>query len=354
MDNPKIPYVSIIIPCYNEVDYIGSCLNSILENDYPKDKFEIIVIDGISNDGTREILSGFQKNNSQISVLDNQKKEQQFALNIGIQNARGEIIIRMDGHSTYKFNYISECIYALQHYKADNVGGRWVVVPRDDSLIGHAICHAVSSFFGVGNAYYRLNSLKEKGRPVLTKPRWEINVAYFCCRKEIFEKIGLFNENLDRSEDIDFRSRLKEGGFKTLFVPEIECRYFMRTNYISFLKHMYSNGFWVINPLNYTERVSFSFRHIVPFLFIFLNMLVMIMATFSSFFSGVLIVTIAVYMSANLYYSFRISKREKDRRFIIVLPFIFISLHIFYGLGSLTGIAKLLLKKWQAAIQKIR
>lgn len=233
-----LPTVSIIIPCREEESFISQCIDSILANDYARDKVEILVIDGMSCDRTREILQNYSRQYSSIKLLDNPGKEQQFALNVGIHKASGKIIIRMDTHTTYKYNYVSECVKALQEYPADNVGGRWITVPRNKTLIGRSICLATSVSFGVGNAYYRLSSLSSRA-PALNRPTWEINVAYFCCRREIFDKIGLFNEKLDRSGDIDFRARLKKAGYRTLFVPTIECYYSMRTKFSQFIKHMF-------------------------------------------------------------------------------------------------------------------
>lgn len=335
------PFVSIIIPCRNEEPFIGKCLDSVIGNDYSKERMEVIVIDGLSDDGTRKVLEDYGKRYPYIRNLDNPKREQQIALNIGITSARGEIILRMDAHSTYKYNYISECVKALQEYPADNVGGRWIIVPRTETRVGTAIAHAVSVPFGVGDAYYRLTKLSSKS-PVLTTPKWGINVAYFCCRKEVFDKIGLFNENLDRSEDIDFRSRLKKAGYRTLFVPSIECYYAMRTGFSEFVKHMFKNGKWVLLPLNHAPNISFSFRHIVPLLFVCSLLLLGFLSFFHPLFFAALILELAVYFAANLYFSLGIALRERTPSYFFILPFVFFTLHFSYGWGSVVGLANIL------------
>ncbi|MBI2982472.1 MAG: glycosyltransferase family 2 protein [Deltaproteobacteria bacterium] len=337
------PTVSVIIPCRQEQDFIGPCLDSILTNDYPKERLEVLVIDGMSTDNTRNIVNAYANRHPFIRLLDNSRREQQLALNIGIKTAGGEIIMRMDAHSTYKRNYISECIKALNEQGADNVGGRWVTVPRDGTFVGRAIAFVTSVPFGVGNAYYRLASLDRPNEPALNHPKWEINVAYFCCRKQIFDKIGLFNERLDRSEDIDFRSRLKKGGYRTLFVPTIECYYAMRTKFTEFIRHMFKNGLWVLLPLNYAPNVSFSLRHIVPLLFVS-----GILGTFFLAIFGIslpILMLLASYFLASLYYSFRIAARERDFRYFFLLPFLFLALHISYGLGSIAGLLRLIATK---------
>lgn len=336
-----LPRVSIIIPCRNEEQFIGSCLDSILANTYPKERLEIVVVDGMSEDNTRAILDQYRQHHAGIRCLDNPRREQPIALNIGITHATGDILMRMDAHTTYRHDYIAQAVYALQHYGADNVGGRWITVPRGTSLLGKAICFVTSVPFGSGNAYYRLASWR-KGEPYLREPRWEINVAYFCCRKEVFQTVGLFNEQLDRSEDIDFRSRLKRAGFRTLFVPTIECYYAMRTRLPDFLRHMFRNGMWVLLPLNHAPEIAFSFRHIVPLLFVVSLFETICLAFHSVVFRSLLFGLIGTYLTANIYSSFRIAVRERDARYFFILPWLFTLLHLCYGTGSVVGLVRLI------------
>ena len=119
----------------------------------------MIVVDGMSDDTTRAILEAFSSRHDYLRTIDNPRREQQVALNIAIRAARGEVIMRMDAHSTYNQDYISQCVGALRHSGADNVGGRWVIEPRHNSILGRSICFATSVYFGVGNAYYRLTEV---------------------------------------------------------------------------------------------------------------------------------------------------------------------------------------------------
>lgn len=340
---------SIIIPCRNEEECISWCLDSIVENDYPKKNLEVLVVDGMSDDQTRSILHFYVKRYSYIRILDNPKIEQPIGLNIGIKSSKGDIVIRMDAHSKYKSNYISECVNALLSYGADNVGGRWVTTPRENTLIGRSICFATSVSFGVGNAYYRLNKVYSNG-PSLHKIRWDINVPYFCCRREVFDKIGLFNENLNRSEDIDFRSRLKEAGFRTLFVPSIVCYYLMRTKLSKFISHMFRNGKWVLLPLIYVPTISFSGRHLVPFLFICGIIWTSAFAYFTIFPFFVLVV---IYVITNFFYTIGIAFRERDFRFFFTMPWIFLFLHFSYGIGSIFGLTYLLKNRIKSKLRTI-
>jgi len=332
----EAPSISVIIPCRNEEEVIEKCLDSIIENDYPKDRMEVIVIDGLSEDRTRGLLQKYISRYPFIKVLDNPGREQQLALNVGIEASKGQIVMRADAHSIYKFNYISECVRGLREYSADNVGGRWVTLPRTQSLVARAICLATSNVFGVGNAYYRLRRLFSNAPP-LSKPTWGIPVPYFCCRREVFSKVGLFNERLDRSEDIDFRARLSAAGFRTLFMPTVECYYSMRTKYAAFVKHMFRNGLWVLLPLRHARGISFSARHIVPLLFVLSLAASGMLAVGSAPWAMLFWILVGVYGGAALLCSAAIALRERDPGVFLVLPGIFLSLHVSYGVGSLLG-----------------
>ena len=193
-------FISIIIPCRNEEKFIGKCLDSIIAQDYPKNSIEILILDGRSTDRTREILKKYTQKYSFIKVLDNPKKIQTTALNIGIKKARGEIIIRMDAHNIYEKSYMSKCVTYLRKYDVDNVGGICVTLPANNTIIAKSIALALSHPFGVGNVYFRIGS---------KNPRFVDTVPFGCYKKEIFEKIGLFDENLVRNQDIEFNLRLK-------------------------------------------------------------------------------------------------------------------------------------------------
>ena len=345
MNTPaKKPFISIVIPCRNEEQFIGRCLESIIANDYQKDRLEVLVIDGDSEDNTRHIIGKYVAKAPHIRMLNNPDKMQNLALNIGIRNSKGEIIMRMDAHSEYKYNYVSEAVNALLKYGADNVGGRWVTLPRDNTMIAKAICAATSCYFGVGNAYYRLRSL-DKDKPVLNKPKWDINVPYFCCRREVFDKVGLINEKLDYSEDIDFRRRLKESGFRTLFVPTMECYYYMRTDLKSFLQHMFRNGYWLLHPLNFTSGISFSLRHVVPLAFLMFIASMVALAWWFPISLILLAVVVGLYFLIAFYFSFRLALRERSISIFFFLPFIFFLLHATYGAGSFVALLKIAFRK---------
>ena len=171
--------VTIIIPCRNEERYIGKCLESIINNDYPKDDLEVLVIDGVSDDRTRDIISKYTQQYSFISLFDNLKKIVPTALNIGIQNAKGDVVIRMDAHTTYEKDYVSKCVEYLQKRGVDNAGGVCVTLPGDDTVMAKSIALALSHPFGVGNSYFRIG---------LKEPKYVDTVPFGSYKKEVFEK----------------------------------------------------------------------------------------------------------------------------------------------------------------------
>ena len=154
--------VSIVIPTFNEENFISRCLDSVLDNDYPKDKLEILVVDGRSTDSTREIVNQISKDYTYIRLIDNPNRFTPFAFNLGVKNASNEIIMIMGSHSTYAKDYISKSVYYLNKYKSDNVGGVMKTVSRDNTFIGKMIAITISHPFGVGNSTFRTGSNSSK------------------------------------------------------------------------------------------------------------------------------------------------------------------------------------------------
>ncbi|MDL1957546.1 MAG: glycosyltransferase family 2 protein [Candidatus Desulfofervidus auxilii] len=336
MDTKICPLVSIIIPCRNEEKFISKCLDSILQQDYPKEKLEILVIDGNSEDKTKEIVRQYLKKYSFIKLLDNPKRFTNFAFNIGIKSAVGEIIIIMGAHAIYKKDYVSKCVEYLQKYNADNVGGVLKTVPTKDTLFAKCIAVVLSHPFGVGNAYFRRDS---------ASPKWVDTVFGGCYKKEVFDKIGLFNEKLIYSQDIEFNQRLRKTGGKILLVPDIVTYYYARSDFKSFCKHNFRNGLWAILPFKYTNTMPVSWRHLVPLAFVTSLIGSAILSPFSPFFFWLFSFILGSYLLTNFYFSSKVAFKQKDFRYLLTMPIIFTSLHVVYGLGSLWGFLKVSISK---------
>ena len=332
--NKQLLFVSIIVPCRNEEKYIGACLNSIIKQNYPKDRMEVLVVDGMSEDKTRDIVEKFKIQNSKfkIQILDNPRKIKSCALNIGIKQAKGDVVVIMDAHSGYAKNYISKCIEYLEKYRVDNVGGVIKTMPTEDSLVARAIAICLSHFFGAGGSVFRTGS--KKPRPVDT-------VFGGCYRKEVFKKIGLFNENLVRSQDMEFNLRLKKAGGKILLAPDIVCYYYPKSNFWDFFLHNIQDGIWAVYPLKFV-KMPFKFRHYIPFVFVFSLLATALLGLFSQIFFCLFLLILGLYFLANMYFSIKICLEQKNLRYLLVMPVAFAVRHFGYGLGSLWGIARIL------------
>jgi len=331
MENEK-PFVSVIIPCRNEEKYIEKCLSSLLEQDYPKEKLEILVVDGISEDKTREIIKDKFKNQSVVKLLENPQKFTPFGLNIGIGEARGEVIVRMDAHAKYAQNYISKCIEYLRKNEVDNVGGVMRTLPGNDTLVAKAIALTLSHPFGAGNSYFRIGS---------TEPQLVDTVFGGCYWKKVFDEVGLYNEKMIRSQDMEFNLRLKEAGGKILLVPEIVSCYYSQPTLLGFLKHNILDGIWVTYPLKFGIQ-AFSWRHLTPLFFLGSLAMFFLLSFVSRFFFSLFLLVTILYISLDIFFSLKISKRKKDSRYLFLLPFVFLVRHVGYGLGSIIGLIKLL------------
>ena len=305
-----LPFVSIIIPCRNEEKFIGKCLDSIIAQDYlnphplPGDalpqvgreegrgSIEVLVVDG-SEDETRDIIRRYTQEHSFIRLLNNPKKVTPCALNIGIKNAKGEIILWMSAHSRYEKDYISKCVKYLKEYDADNVGGVMITLPRDNAFIGKAIATVLSHPFGVGNSVFRTGA---------KEPKWVDTVFGGCYKKEVFDKIGLFNESLVRSQDMEFNLRLKKTGGKILLAPDIVSYYYPKSNLKDFFIHNFEDGSWVTYPLKFGIK-AFSWRHLIPLFFILGLVGTGILGIFFSPLLWLFLFVLSSYLLVNLYHS---------------------------------------------------
>jgi len=326
------PKVSIIIPCRNEEKIISKCLDSVVTNDYPKNNLEVLVVDGMSTDRTKEILEKYSQSYPFIKILENPNKFTPFSLNIGIKQARGDVIMRLDAHATYQKDHISKCLKYLEEYEVDNVGGAVKAVSLNNKSISKAIAFSLSSPFGVGGSYFRLG---------VKKPIFVDTVFGGCYRKKIFKEIGLFNEKLIRSQDLEFNLRLKRSGGKILLAPDIVSQYYPKSNLRDFFSHNISDGIWSIYPLKFV-KIPFSLRHYLPLVFILTLLISVLLSLFLSSFMTLFIFILAIYFLFSFYFSCKIVLQERKLRYLLLMPIVFATRHFGYGLGSLLGLIKLL------------
>jgi len=332
------PTVSILIPCFNEEDFIEAVIQNILNQDFPKEQMEVLFLDGMSTDKTAQIISQYTENHHFIRLISNPNKFVPQAMNLGIKHAKGEVIIRLDAHATYPKQYISKLIFYLKKLNADNVGGTWNIQPRSNSLKAIAIAKTLAHPVGVGNALYRMG---------IDAPQEVDTVPFGCYPKTVFEKYGYYDARLKRNQDIELNKRIIRQGGKIFLVPEVECTYYARDTFAALWKNNYGNGKWVILTAWLTKALnSLSVRHFVPlafFVYILLCCFVVgkILLLGVDLWSGLFLLPLGFYFLIILYFSFRASLKEKDLRFLPYFIGSFFTLHLSYGVGSFAGLFSL-------------
>lgn len=326
--------VSIVIPVRNEEKYIESCMRSILKFDYPYADTEIFFVDGMSSDKTAEIVGNYTKKYPHIRLLKNEQQIVPVAMNIGIREAKGDYVVRLDAHAEYPTDYISKLLEWSLKLDADNVGAVCLTDTISDSQTAQAIKFVMSDKFGVGNSKFRTG----------TQELLEVDTVPFgFYKRDVFKRIGLYDERLIRTQDLELNKRLKNAGGKIYLVPDVKCTYFAREDFKSFYSNRFLTGKWVILAAFYTNRLgSVSIRHLVPLVF------VMMLAFFaaSSFFCGYAFFTLLTLLfgySGILYFrAYDITKSPALALSILKAYFV---LHMSYGLGSLCGIVSMLMNK---------
>ena len=332
--NPSaLPFVSVVIPCRNEAKYIRLCLDSILANEYPKDRLEVLVVDGVSEDGTRAIVQDYAQRQPVIRLLDNPRKKIPSAMNIGIKQARGEIVMKVDAHSVYAADYVSKSVRYLREYNTDSVGGILVTKASGDTPVAKAIALALAHPFGSGNSHFRVGS---------REPRWADTAAFGCYRREVFTRVGFYNEDLVRSSDMDLNTRFREAGGKILLVPDIVAYYYPSAGLKDFLVCNIMDGFWALYPLRFGGR-GIRLRHVVPLACGLIFLVGMVAAAINPICWWVEGALIGAYGAASVVVSARVASRERQLRVLGFLPVVFAVRHVAYAIGSLWGSLRVVL-----------
>jgi glycosyltransferase involved in cell wall biosynthesis len=325
---PSDPMVSLIVAARNEEAFIGRCLDSIVASTYPRDRLEVLVVDGMSEDRTREIVEDYAARYPFIRLLDNPKKHATAAFNAGIKAARGEILMIVGAHAAYAPWYVERSVRTLLRSGADNVGGVWRIVPRDGTLVGQAIALASASAFGSGDAYTKRR---------VRGPRLVDTVFGGCYRREVFDRIGLFDERLARSQDFDFNLRLRRAGGKIVIDPEIVCTYFVRSTLPEFWRHNLDDGFWTFYPLRFGRR-TFTVRHVIPLVFVAGLSGAALLAPLSRPLGMAALGVAVAYIAATVCASAAIAVRNRRIALLAALPLVFAVRHVGHGLGALGGL----------------
>jgi succinoglycan biosynthesis protein ExoA len=326
-----LPSISIIVLCRNERDFIADCLESLIANDYPRDRMEVLVADGMSDDGTRSIVQGYSEKYRFVKLVDNPKKIPGAGANQGIRVAKGDLVLIVGAHARYPWDYVSKCVAYSQHYQtADNVGGVRHTEPSANTIIGKVIAYVSSHRFGAGAASYHRGSLE---------PSYVDSVWGGCYRREVFERIGLYNESLRVGEDREFNQRLRSLGGKVLLVPEITCTYYARNNFLDYCGWALRMGFWPFYAGKLVGRSLLSPRNFIPLAFVLSLALSFATAWFTRVGQVSLAGILIAYILGSVINSVALVNRDHDLGEFAVAPFVFAVTHILYGIGSLYALA---------------
>jgi glycosyltransferase involved in cell wall biosynthesis len=335
MNKPMTPLVSVIIPCRNEGPSIARCLDSVLASEYPRDRLEVVVADGMSEDGTRERVDRYALRDKRVRRIDNPARTTPQALNLAIANAHGEFILRLDAHSAIAPDYIARAVGNLEQSGADCVGGAMRTLAPGSGTFAASIRIVLSHPFGVGNAHFRTHSVNSSDAP-----QWVDTVFGACWKRDVFARIGKFDERLERSQDIEFSSRLRRAGGKILMSPEMNIDYYARSTLGGFWRHNWSNGVWAILPFARAAGIAVCWRHLAPLAFVLALAGSAAAAAWTG--SGWLAWAVAApYIAANVAASVHAAWKQQSVVLGFRLPIAFASLHLAYGVGSLWGCARL-------------
>jgi succinoglycan biosynthesis protein ExoA len=318
------PLVSIILPCLNERDHITNCLESILRQESPPGGFEVIVADGMSDDGTHEILQQLAKNERCLRVVDNPERIVSTGLNAALRVAKGEIIMRMDAHTQYASDYVRQCVEVLHQTNADNVGGPWVAEGK--GLVGSAVAAAFQSPFAVGGASG--HNLDYEGI---------VDTVYLgCWPRHVFDRIGLFDEELVRNQDDEFNLRLSRLGGKIWQSPRIKSRYSTRSSLLDLFRQYMQYGYWKVRVIQ-KHGLPASVRHLVPAGFV-LSLIVLTPAyLWWPLAAKTWRLLVGTYLLCVVIASF-LTASVNGWRLFATLPLVFACYHFGYGYGFVRGV----------------
>jgi glycosyltransferase involved in cell wall biosynthesis len=315
--------VSVVIPCRNEKKYIAACVNSVLVSDCYNGDIEVLVCDGMSDDGTIDIVRDLERTDKRVRLIANEKRSTPFALNLGAKNAKGEVVIILGAHSEVDRNYLRVCYDALaEERELGCVGGLLENVFEDET--SEAVAKAMSSPFGVGTAHFRTGA----------KDGYVDTVAFGAYKREVFEKAGYFDEELVRNQDDEFNYRVVKAGFRIKLISSIKARYFVRASFRKLFRQYFQYGYWKVF-VNRKHGAVTSIRQLIPPLFVLFLALGWIPSLFWFPLMFLYAAGLGIYLLASVISAMKGAKNFSS--FFKTLLSFYI-LHLSYGAGYIEGI----------------
>jgi glycosyltransferase involved in cell wall biosynthesis len=330
--SPQSLDISIVVPCRNERRYIQAFLESVVRQDFNGISWEVLIADGMSNDGTRVVIEDYSCEYP-IRLINNDEQIVSTGLNKAIREAQGRYIVRMDVHTTYASDYLRQCLRVAEETGADNVGGPWV--PQSEDYIGRAIAAVFQSPFGTGGAKAH-------------DPNYEgiVDTVYLgCWPRDVFRRIGYFDVELVRNQDDEFNLRLRRSGGLVWQSPSIVSFYHPRSSLRALFRQYMQYGYWKVAVIR-KHRMPASYRHLVPGGFVLANCILAAMVSslwgvglnsLSAFCALWWVILDCVYLGFCVAASL-LTARKHGWVLLPVLPVVFAAYHISYGYGFLRGI----------------
>jgi succinoglycan biosynthesis protein ExoA len=323
----KNPFVSVLMPVRNEAAFIRRSVGAVLAQEYPRDRMEVIVAEGLSADGTRDIIESLQREHPNLILIDNPEKIVATGLNAALRLAKGEIIIRVDGHCEIASDYVRCCVSHLTDDNIDGVGGPLETV--GETYTAEAIAAAMSSIFGVGGSAFRIG---------VKEARLVDTVAFPAYKRETIRRAGDFDEELVRNQDDEYNYRVRKLGGRIRLAPEIQSRYYSRASLPKLWNQYFQYGYWKVRVLQKHPR-QMQPRQFVPPLFVMGLSLLLLTAPFFTASRFLLAAGVLAYAILTLAASVS-SARKTHWRLLPLLPIAFTIIHFAYGSGVLIGLAK--------------
>jgi GT2 family glycosyltransferase len=321
------PFVSIVIPMLNEIDAIERCIRSIWEQDYPQDRIEIVIVDGLSTDGSRERVKQLMQIRSHVVLLDNPAARTPVSLNIGARGSRGDVVIILGAHTRVKSDFIRQNVTCMQTMKVPCTGG--TQINTGETYLQQAIGYAMGSRLGIPSAPYRF----------YRKPRFVDTVVYAAYKRELFEQVGYFDEELHISEDAEFNWRIRQAGHRIYFSPDIVSFYYPRKNLRLLAKQFFNYGILRINVVK-KHWDAVKLLHLLPPIFLVGSALLAMLAPVFALARHALVALWAIYLLYVLLASFSTAQQQRCYRHLIVLPAVFFVMQLSWAVGFLAGIFK--------------
>jgi succinoglycan biosynthesis protein ExoA len=324
------PRVSVVVPCRNERRYVQTFLdNALAQEEPPGGGLEILIADGRSEDGSRELIESISARDPRVRLIDNPGRIVSTGLNAAVRAAHGDIIVRMDVHTKYASDYVRQCVAVLEETGADNVGGPWVA--RGETYTARAVAAAFQSPFAVGNA---------RGHdPLYEGP---LDTVYLgCWRRNLLLRNQEFDEELVRNQDDEHNLRLTLAGSVVWQSPRIKSWYRPRSSLADLYRQYYQYGYWKVRVIQKHGRPA-SLRHLVPVLFVLGATLGWIPGLRWAPLAWVYAGGAAVYALLDLFFSAR-AAATAGWDLLPILPAVFPVFHAGYGSGFTLGVVDFVL-----------